>query len=134
MILCQTSVNNIYCAMEIFFLEEKKGTANLEEIGLQPMKKIHLKYDIRQTKRNNIYCAVEIFFLKEKKGTANLEEIGLQSMKKIHLKYDIGQTKRNNIYCAVEIFFFGKRSKKKLQTGRKFRFAVINLKFSNFQI
>ena len=24
MMLCQTSVNNIYCAMEIFFLEEKK--------------------------------------------------------------------------------------------------------------
>ncbi len=41
--LCQTSVNNIYCAMEIFFWKRKKGTANLEEIGLQSMKKIHLK-------------------------------------------------------------------------------------------
>ena len=41
--LCQTSVNNIYCAVEIFFLEEKKGTANLEEIGLQLEKKTNFK-------------------------------------------------------------------------------------------
>ena len=62
-----TKLGFIYCAVEMFFLKEKKGTANLEEIGLQSMKKIHLKYDIAQTKRNNIYCAVEIFFFGKRK-------------------------------------------------------------------
>ena len=64
----------------MFFLKEKKGTANLEEIGLQSMKKIHLKYDIAQTKRNNIYCAVEIFFLEReaKKNCKPGGNLGLQ--------------------------------------------------------
>lgn len=75
-----TKLGFIYCAVEMFFLKEKKGTANLEEIGLQSMKKIHLKYDIAQTKRNNIYCAVEIFFLEReaKKNCKPGGNLGLQ--------------------------------------------------------
>ena len=79
--LCQTSVNNIYCAVEIFFFErEKRNCKPGGNLGLQSMKKIHLKYGIAQTKRNNIYCAVEIFFLEReaKKNCKPGGNLGLQ--------------------------------------------------------